>query len=147
MPARLACISICAAIALAPPQPVLAEEPMLLATRTLRANHVIAAEDLTPGPQPARPGFVTHPDEAIGMEARVTLYAGRPIPLSGLGPPALVDRNQLVTIVFRQNGLEIRAEGRALGRAALEDTVRVMNLASRTTVTGHVAGPGLIMVP
>lgn len=147
MTTRLACLAICAAMALSPPPPALAEEPMLLSTRTLRANHVIAAEDLTPGTQPARPGFVTHPDEAIGMEARVTLYTGRPIPLSGLGPPALVERNQLVTLIFRQNGLEIRAEGRALGRAALEDAVRVMNLASRTTVTGHVTGPGVITVP
>jgi flagellar basal body P-ring formation protein FlgA len=76
----------------------------------------------------------------------VTLYAGRPIPLSALGPPALVERNQVVTLVFQRGGLEIRAEGRALGRGGEGDTIRIMNLASRNTVTGWVTGDGLIHV-
>jgi len=147
---RAPVILLCAAL-LAPPAPGLAQvaagDPALVLTRTLRANQVIAAEDLTPATQAARPGYVSHPDEAVGMEARVTLYAGRPIPLGSLAPPALVDRNQLVTLVFRQGGLEIRAEGRALARGGPDQTVRVMNLASRTTVSGHVAGPGLVIVP
>ncbi len=35
--------------------------------------------------------------EVVGLEARVTLYAGRPIRAADLGPPALVDRNQIVS--------------------------------------------------
>ena len=81
------------------------------------------------------------------MEARVTLYAGRPIPLASLGPPAVVERNQLVTLIFQRGGLEIRADGRALGRGAEGDEIRIMNLGSRSTVTGTIAGPGLVSVP
>lgn len=124
-----------------------AADPALVASRTLRAATVIGPGDLTPSAQPAAPGFVAHPDEAIGMEARVTLYAGRPIPLASLAPPALVERNQLVTLLFRQGGLEIRADGRALARGGLDETVRVMNLASRNTLSGRVSGPGEISVP
>lgn len=120
---------------------------VLIATRTLRAHQVIGPGDVTPGPAPARPGHVTDPAEAVGMEARVTLYAGRPIPLASLAPPALVERNQLVTLHYSAGGLDIRAEGRALGRAAEDEPVRVMNLASRTTVSGRVTGPGLVTVP
>jgi len=76
----------------------------------------------------------------------VTLYAGRPIPLSALAPPALVERNQIVTLVFRRGGLEIRTEGRALGRGGEGDTIRIMNLASRNTVTGWVMGDGQVHV-
>ena len=127
--------------------PDLAAAQAVIATRNLRANHPITEADLAIGTQPLAPGLIADPAEALGMEARVTLYAGRPIPLAGLQPPALVERNQLVTLVFRQGALEIRAEGRALARAPADAEVRVMNLASRTTVTGRVAGPALVAVP
>ena len=123
-----------------------AAQTELLATRTLRATQVIGPDDLAPGREPARTGFVSDPAEAVGMEARVTLYAGRPIPLASLPPAALVERNQLVTLIFRQGGLEIRVEGRALGRAGPDETIRVLNLASRTAVTGRAIGPGLVSV-
>jgi flagellar basal body P-ring formation protein FlgA len=116
-------------------------------TRTLRAGQVIGPDDVVIGTRAALPGLVTDPAEAVGMEARVTLYPGRPIPLASLSQPALVERNQLVTLVFSQGGLNIRAEGRALGRGAADDPVRVMNLASRNTVTGRVSGPATVSVP
>jgi flagella basal body P-ring formation protein FlgA len=127
--------------------PELAMAQTVIAARTLRAGHPITEADLELRPQPAAAGFVSDPAEALGMEPRVTLYAGRPIPRASLQPPALVERNQLVTLVYRQGALEIRTEGRALSRGAADAEVRVMNLASRTTVTGRVAGPGLVMVP
>jgi len=116
-------------------------------TRTLRAGQLIAPDDVVTGTRAALPGLVTDPAEAVGMEARVTLYPGRPIPLASLSPPALVERNQLVTLVFTQGGLNIRAEGRALGRGAADEAVRVMNLTSRNTVTGRVSGPATVSVP
>jgi flagellar basal body P-ring formation protein FlgA len=125
--------------------PVFAEA--LEATRTLRAGQVIGPDDVTTGTRAALPGLVTDAAEAVGMEARVTLYPGRAIPLASLSPPALVERNQLVTLIFRQGGLEIRAEGRALGRGAADEAVRVMNLASRSTVSGRVSGPATVSVP
>jgi len=120
---------------------------VLVAARTLRAGVAIEAGDIVLLPDAPPPGAATHPDEVIGQEARVTLYAGRAIPLASLSPPALVERNQLVTLVFQRNGLEIRADGRALGRGAEGAEVRVMNLGSRSTVTGTVAAPGLVSVP
>lgn len=120
---------------------------VVLAARTLRAGTAISAADVVLLSDPAPPGAASHPDEAIGLEARVTLYAGRPIPLASLGPPALVERNGLVGLIFLRGGLEIRADGRALGRGAEGEEIRVMNLASRSTVFGIVAGPGLVRVP
>lgn len=124
-----------------------AQADVVVATRTLRAGMAIGAGDVVMMSDPSRPGVVSDPQAAIGQEARVTLYAGRPIPEASLGPPALVERNQLVTLVFRQSGLAIRADGRALGRGAEGEAVRVMNLASRSTITGTVAGPALVSVP
>lgn len=118
----------------------------LVPTRTLRAGVAISEGDITLTSALPPPGAATDPFDALGMEARATLYAGRPIPLAALGPPALVDRNTLVTLVFSRGGLDIRADGRALGRGGAGDLVRVMNLASRSIVTGLVTGPGQVHV-
>ncbi len=120
---------------------------VVIATRTLRPGQAIAADDVALGAQPLTRGLASDLTEVVGMEPRVTLYPGRPIPLSALQPPALVERNQLVTLLYVRGALEIRAEGRALGRAARDEPVRVLNQASRTTVTGRVVGPGLVLVP
>jgi flagellar basal body P-ring formation protein FlgA len=137
-------LTLCVLILALGPGAALADA--VVATRTLRANTVIGAEDVALSDRIAPPGAASAPEDVVGLEARVTLYAGRPIPLSAVGPPALVERNQVVTLVFQRGGLEIRAEGRALGRGGEGDSIRIMNLASRNTVTGWVAGDGQIHV-
>lgn len=111
----------------------------LIATRTVRAQSIIAAEDIAMV-QADIPGALTGPDLAVGMEARVTLYAGRPLHDADIGPPALVKRNQMVTLVFQTNGLTIHTAGRALERGAEGDLIHVMNLSSHLTIQGLV-GP------
>ena len=43
------------------------------------------------------PGAYTEIEEVVGLEARVTIYPGRPLRRGDLGPPALIERNQIVT--------------------------------------------------
>jgi flagella basal body P-ring formation protein FlgA len=117
----------------------------IVATRTIRAQTVLTAEDFTTVAAEI-PGAMTDPAQVIGQEARVTMYAGRPILAANLGAAALVDRNQMVSLVFRSSGLTILTEGRALDRGGVGDVIKVMNLASRTTVTGTIAPDGSVMV-
>lgn len=123
--------------------PVVAE--VVVPLRTLPAQTVIAAEDL--GLADATiPGALSDPTLVIGQEARVALYAGRPIRPGDLGAPAMVERNGLVPLVFQQGTLLITAEGRALDRAGAGDLLRVMNTASRTTVTARLGADGTAYV-
>lgn len=117
----------------------------VIATRTLRAGTLIGPGDvaLAAGDHP---GALRRPEAAIGLEARVALYAGRPVAAGDLGPPAIVERNQIVTLIYRQGLLTITAEGRSLGRGGAGDRLRVMNLASRTTVVGRIAEDGTLHV-
>ena len=112
--------------------------------RVIRAHEVIAAGDVVLRDDPAAvgPGL----QEIIGKEARVALYPGRPIRAGDVTTPAVIERNQMVPLVYMRGGLRIEAEGRALGRAGPGDYVRVMNLASRATVTGRVTEDGKIKV-
>ena len=66
-----------------------------MAARTIPAKTVIGPDDLLMR-EVAATGGVTDPQQIIGREARVALYAGRPIRRADVGPPAVVERNQIV---------------------------------------------------
>ncbi|MDB2407751.1 flagellar basal body P-ring formation chaperone FlgA [Jannaschia sp.] len=86
------------------------------------------------------------PRDLIGMEARVNLYPGRPIRRVEVGAPTVIRRNTVVPLVFNRGGLTITLEGRALQRAGDGEAVRVMNLSSRSTVTGIATAAGAVVV-
>lgn len=115
--------------------PVLAQ--MVVPTRVIRSRSVIAATDLAviAGDHP---GAVADLAAIVGKEARVALYPGRPVRAADIGEPAVVERNQIVRMTYRAGALVISADGRALDRGGVGDRVRVMNLDSRTIVSGRV---------
>ena len=117
----------------------------LVATRTIRAKSLIVPEDVIVT-DAVIPGMFSFPADVVGQEARQTIFAGRPIGPSDVGPPALVDRNQIVILTYRKGAISIVTEGRALGRGGVGDIVRVQNLASRSTVSGYVTEDGSIRV-
>ena len=125
--------------------PDLLRADVVIAARTIRAQSVIIPDDvsITDGDMT---GIAGDPAQVVGQEARKAIYAGRPIRLSDIGPPAVIERNQIVPIVFQTNGLQITAEGRSLSRAAPGEKVRVMNMSSRTTVNGWVSPDGTVFV-
>ena len=117
----------------------------LVATRPIRALSVLTAEDVTLVAAEID-GALTEVAAAVGMEARVVIYPGRPIRAADLGSPAVVERNQVVPLTYRAGGLAILTEGRALARGGVGDVIRVMNLTSRTTVTGQIGPDGMVVV-
>lgn len=123
--------------------PVLADS--LVATRTIRAQTVIGPEDLTLVAADL-PGALDDPALALGLETRVAIYAGRPVRPGDLGAATLVSRNQVVPLIYLAGGLTIATEGRALARGAEGDVVRVINLSSRSTVSGRVGPDGAVYV-
>ena len=117
----------------------------VVATHTIRAQSILTAADVELIEQSVAGAYIAI-DEVAGMEARVVLYPGRPIRIDDIGPPALVERNQIVTLVYSVAGLVIATEARSLGRAGIGDRLRVMNLSSRSTVSGWVQADGSVSV-
>ena len=117
----------------------------LVATHTIRAQSVVQAEDFT-SVDADIPGALTDAASVIGLEAKVTIYAGRPITAKDIGAATLIERNQTVSLVYRSGGLSILTEGRALSRGGAGDVIKVMNLSSRTTVSGIVSPDGTVSV-
>ena len=114
-------------------------------TRTLRPGTLITTADLAVKDIDQGGMFDTIADVA-GQEARIALYAGRPIPFDAIGPPALINRNDIVPLHFQASGLSITTEGRALERGGVGDRLRIMNLSSRATLFGFVQPDGSIKV-
>ncbi len=84
-------------------------------------------------------------DLFAGREVKRTVYAGQAITIENTRPVRLVTRNQVVTIKYIKGPLEISTTGRAMGEAALNETVSVLNLQSRQMVQGVVQADGWVL--
>lgn len=123
--------------------PIAAES--LTTTRVIRAQTVLTQADVAVIAASV-PGALIDAADVVGLEARVTLYPGRPLRRGDIGPPALVERNQIITLVYSVGGLGITTEGRVLDRGGVGDSVSVMNLSSRKTVVGQLREDGSVYV-
>lgn len=117
----------------------------VVATQTIRPQQVITPDAVRLDPAEVTGAFSSL-DRVIGQEARMAIYPGRAIMRGAVGAPALVARNQAVELVYSHAGLRIKAEGRALGRGAEGERIRVMNTDSRTVLFGTIAPDGSILV-
>lgn len=109
------------------------------AARMLPARTIITPDDihLPPG---------VDPQAYVGMETRYAIYMGRPILETSLAEPALIERNQIVTVIYQAGGLNITAEARSLGRAAAGDSLQLLNQQSRSVIYGTVLYDGRVLV-
>ena len=117
----------------------------VMVVRPVRAGMALLPEDLGFSEAFAPDGF-DDPRDLIGLEARVNLYPGRPVRAREIGSPTVIERNEIVPLTFVRGGLTITVEGRAMGRAGEGEGVRVMNLSSRSTVTGTATAAGAVVV-
>ncbi|THH35311.1 flagellar basal body P-ring formation protein FlgA [Aliishimia ponticola] len=123
----------------------LSQAEAIVAIKTIRPNTVLTEADLAVNPNLRNVGLSDFA-QVVGMETKVVLYPGRAIRPADIRPPALVNRNQIVPLVFNQAGLSISTAGRALDRGAVGEMIRVMNLSSRSTLFGTVLPDGSIDV-
>jgi len=117
----------------------------LVASRTIPARPIVGPADILVTCATV-PRALASPGAAIGLETKVALYAGRPVRAADLGPPAGVERNQIIPLIYRSPILTIATEGRAMDRAGPGEIIRVMNLSSRNTVSARIGPDGVAYV-
>lgn len=122
-----------------------AQANSVVSARPIRANSVITEDDVSISSAGVKGAF-SDPRHVIGLEAKTAIYPGRPIFHNDLRAPAAVERNETVPLVFQRGGLFIQTEGRALGRGAVGEIIRVMNISSRKTVFGEIHADGSVVV-
>lgn len=132
------------ALAFSLPAPAFAQS--VEATRALSRGMIVTLDDVALSDREARRGEAQRFDQVIGKEVKRSVYRGRAIRLASLGAPTLVERNDIVELTYRAGTLSLRAEGRAMRAGGMGELVRVMNLDSRTIITGRISGPGRVEV-
>jgi flagella basal body P-ring formation protein FlgA len=125
------------------PLPALADS--VVATRTIRAHTILTADDITLVAMDV-PDAIADTAAAIGQETKVAIYAGKAITAAQVGPSTVIDRNQIIQLSYSAGGLSILTEGRALDRGGVGETIQVMNLSSRTRVSGLIGADGIVQV-
>jgi flagellar basal body P-ring formation protein FlgA len=83
-------------------------------------------------------GIILNANKLTGMTPRRIINAGAPIDPANLEAPRLVERGDLVTMVFNEKGLQLTAQGKAMEDGAKGDRIRVTNSSSNKTVMAEV---------
>ncbi|MHC5308408.1 flagellar basal body P-ring formation chaperone FlgA [Bartonella sp. LJL80] len=94
----------------------------------------------------AVPLYVTDISQALNKVAKRTLTAGRPISLSALADPVLIERGQSTRLVFTAGDLVITATGVSLQPGSAGDFIKIRNIDSGRVVTGTVLADGSVRV-
>lgn len=89
---------------------------------------------------------VTMTDQIVGMQVRRPIGAGRVIRRTDVKPIRLIQKGDLVTMVFRTSLMTLTLRGQALENGARRDSIRVKNLSSGKTVVGSVTDSGIVSV-
>ena len=84
--------------------------------------------------------------DLVGMTPRRSLTSDRPVRISDLEKPKLVEKGDAITMVLKQGPLSLTAKGKAMDSGAKGDTIRVMNTSSRRMVEARVNGPQQVVV-
>jgi flagella basal body P-ring formation protein FlgA len=124
-------------------------ESVLVLTRPVAAGQALSDDMLrveTRNTGNLSAGSLSAPSQASGQVAARALMAGTVLAQTDLRPPRLVRRGDLVTLVARRSGLEVRSQGRALGDAGISEQVNVENLGSRRQIRGRVNPQGEVEV-
>lgn len=121
----------------------------LVAARPLSKGQVIDESDvsLSMVPLAQAKGALTEPEQAVGQTVKSGLNPGEPIRDRSLVKTILVRRGEIVTIVAQAGGLKVSATGQARQDGALGETITVINLSSRKTISGRVIGTGQVEIP
>lgn len=85
-------------------------------------------------------------DRSVGMQLRRGMRAGTPLRAADIVKPDFVVRDQAVTVIFQAPGLYLTTRGKAIESGAEGDTVSVLNLQSKRTLTGVVTGRGQVTI-
>jgi flagella basal body P-ring formation protein FlgA len=123
--------------------------PVLVVRQALSRGHRLTAGDLVAEERDVSRlsrGFVENADTAVGRELKHALVSGAVLSPSMLETQMVVKRGQTVTLVVKNDTLNIRMAGKALMDGAVDQRIRVENTVSRRVVEGFVRSPEYVEV-
>ena len=120
---------------------------VLMAKETLERGHVLSAADLTRRKfniSNLRSGYITRPDEVVGLTLKRRIRELQPISQSQLDTPVMVERGQRVLMIAIQDGVEARTMGVASKKGRKGEMIKVKNESSEREVSATVVDMGVV---
>jgi flagella basal body P-ring formation protein FlgA len=115
--------------------------------RSLDAGEIIAAEDLTWSKAVAAPaGAPRDPDQLIGKAVKRPLREGASASLRDVANPVVIKKDDLVTVIYAVDGVNVSMQGKAVTTAALGEPVTVMNTTSKKLIQAVASGVAQALV-
>jgi len=117
-------------------------------TRGVDRNEVLKSADVITERRPKAEagGDAATRNHAVGMQMRRQLRTGQVLKVADLAKPDLVQRDDNVTLIYESTGLYLTMRGKALESGTEGDTVNVLNILSKRTVSGIVIGRGQVAI-
>ncbi len=121
-----------------------------VARRDMKAGQIVTRDDIAAnriaqdGRRRIDPANI---DDLIGKEIKRTVRAGQTITANDVQTQVMVAKGKVVTLNFSKGNIMLSAKGKALENGGLGDSVRVMNLQSKSVVQGTVTGPETVLIP
>ena len=117
-------------------------------TRDVQRNDILKSSDLATERRPKAEvgGDAAARKFAVGMQMRKQLRAGQALRAADIAKPDLVQRDDNVTLIYESAGLYLTIRGKAVENGTEGDTVNVLNLQSKRTVSGVVIGRGQVAI-
>ncbi|MGT3206172.1 flagellar basal body P-ring formation chaperone FlgA [Yersinia enterocolitica] len=115
--------------------------PVWVAKNTLERGKLVAPDDIElkkKNISTAQGGYITDPDEIVGLTVKRRIRGLQVVTPSQLEQPVLVTRGQQVLMIAEQDGIEARMLGEALKNGRKGELIKVKNLSSKRTVTAIV---------
>jgi len=117
--------------------------------RAYARDEIVSKDDVVVERIPRRMAnlrFVVTPEKIIGLAARRNLRARVPLTATDFTPPMMVQRGEMVTIVYEAPGLTLTARGKALEAGAENDMINVLNSQSNRIVRARITAHGKVAV-
>lgn len=115
----------------------------------LQRGQTITADNITMVSVPASKVFastIASANELVGQQTIRPLEAGKAINKLHVRVAPMVSRNQMVTLVYRKGGIELSGSAQALEDGQKGQSIRIVNPATRSTLTGTVLSDSTVEV-
>ena len=122
---------------------------VLTYARSLAAGEIVQPADLTFGKVPVFQAPQDAPRDAadiIGKAARRPLKSGTAVASLDVTAAQVIKRDDMIAVAFHAEGMTLTLQGKALGGAAIGETVNVMNPTSKKVIQAVAVGPDQAVV-
>lgn len=88
----------------------------------------------------------TSSSDLVGNTPRRMVLAGRPVAKNGVRRPILIDKGDIVTMIYQTPQMTLTTKGRAMDEGSRNDTIRVMNTQSKLIIDATITGRNKVSI-